>query len=170
MKEYVAVVKRDPDTELQHWKYIKREKKNGKWRYIYNDSELKKYDKHVEETTDTGKTIVYSKHAKLFDGELQVGNDITIYKQGDLSRAVAKGEKWVYDNILSESINQKRINNINKHVEKGKKKFESLLKKMTLKQTANDSKSPSKKLKEPGQNVVKRVASKATIKDLKNRR
>lgn len=27
--------------ELKHWKYVKREKKNGKWVYYYDDSELK---------------------------------------------------------------------------------------------------------------------------------
>lgn len=25
--------------ELKHWKYLKREKKNGKWRYYYSDKE-----------------------------------------------------------------------------------------------------------------------------------
>lgn len=31
-----------PENELQHWKYIKREKVNGKWRYYYDDTALKK--------------------------------------------------------------------------------------------------------------------------------
>lgn len=26
-------------TDMQHWKYIKRERVNGKWRYYYNDPE-----------------------------------------------------------------------------------------------------------------------------------
>ena len=25
------------DDSLQHWKYIKRERKNGKWKYYYHD-------------------------------------------------------------------------------------------------------------------------------------
>lgn len=28
--------------ELKHWKYVKREKKNGKWYYYYDDSEVDK--------------------------------------------------------------------------------------------------------------------------------
>ena len=34
--EYRAVTKEDPKKDLTHWKYIKREKVNGKWRYSYN--------------------------------------------------------------------------------------------------------------------------------------
>ena len=29
------------DTELYHWKYIKKERRNGKWVYYYDESELK---------------------------------------------------------------------------------------------------------------------------------
>lgn len=33
------------ENELVHWKYIKRVKlRNGKWRYIYDDSSLEKYN------------------------------------------------------------------------------------------------------------------------------
>lgn len=35
-----AGVSDDPDS-LMHWKYIKRYKKNGKWRYIYKTNQLK---------------------------------------------------------------------------------------------------------------------------------
>lgn len=35
MSEYIAVVNRKPEDELTHWKYIKREKVGGKWRYWY---------------------------------------------------------------------------------------------------------------------------------------
>lgn len=38
----VIVKKKNPnDDELQHFKYIKREKKNGKWRYYYDTESLK---------------------------------------------------------------------------------------------------------------------------------
>lgn len=39
--EYKAVVKRKSDDELQHWKYIKRVKKNGKWQYTYDSKDNK---------------------------------------------------------------------------------------------------------------------------------
>lgn len=39
------------ESELMHWKYIKREKlPNGKWRYYYDESELKKYEDNVKTT------------------------------------------------------------------------------------------------------------------------
>ena len=60
--EFYAVRRSDPSDELKHWKYIKREKKNGKWRYTYDDSSSeanvlkkkadeaqKKLDEHFEE-------------------------------------------------------------------------------------------------------------------------
>lgn len=34
--DYRAVTKEDPKNDLTHWKYIKREKVNGKYRYTYN--------------------------------------------------------------------------------------------------------------------------------------
>lgn len=39
--EYRAVTKEDPQKDLTHWKYIKRVKKNGKWRYYYDKEQLK---------------------------------------------------------------------------------------------------------------------------------
>lgn len=33
--------------DIKHWKYIKREKKNGKWRYYYSDNEYNKAAKNV---------------------------------------------------------------------------------------------------------------------------
>lgn len=41
-KTYVAVQRSgQKQNELTHWKYIKREKKNGKWRYYYDRDSLK---------------------------------------------------------------------------------------------------------------------------------
>ncbi len=115
------IITRDLDNtsdELRHWKYIKREKgKNGKWRYIYNDSELKKYDKGTVETkekntaTEQSKdTVKYQKSNKLFDKESYVKSESLVGKkkktsyttksQGRISRAQAKGEKWIYNNFL----------------------------------------------------------------------
>lgn len=62
----------DPDS-LMHWKYIKRYKKNGKWRYIYKTNQLKadidratgKYQKKkaqmaTEERRDTEHRLKYA--------------------------------------------------------------------------------------------------------------
>lgn len=36
MNHYYAVTRSKKNDELQHWKYVKKYKKNGKWRYVYN--------------------------------------------------------------------------------------------------------------------------------------
>ena len=42
-KTYVAVQRSgQKQNELTHWKYIRKEKKNGKWRYYYDKESLKK--------------------------------------------------------------------------------------------------------------------------------
>ena len=53
--EYRAVMREDPSEDLNHWKYIKREKVNGKWRYYYKPSKYevnaKNYKSKKEELT-----------------------------------------------------------------------------------------------------------------------
>lgn len=41
------VVRRTGQDELQHWKYVKKEKVNGKWKYYYSWDELKKDAKNA---------------------------------------------------------------------------------------------------------------------------
>lgn len=154
--EYRAVNKPDPANELTHWKYIKREKKNGKWRYYYDDSELKKYENSTTETAegyttngrgDTNKykhETTYKKTNDLFDskskatvtgGKLAPGGKGYEYvhvtkSQGKLSRASAKAEKWVYDKFLSgEASRRKLIKNAQtkRKINNGKAKLKKLL-------------------------------------------
>lgn len=47
MQQYYAVVRRDSSDELQHHKYVHKEKKNGKWVYYYKD-DMHKDDMHSE--------------------------------------------------------------------------------------------------------------------------
>ena len=157
-KTYAAVVRRSSDTELQHgFKYIKREKINGRWRYYYDDSELRKYEKRATETTDTSdadtrsttKTI-YKRSNKLFDegGKITTygGNlsnpeweHVTITKtQGLLSRAAAKGEKKIYDLFLNERTNAKRSKDIKQSAEKAKKWISNLFDKAAQKKQAEN--------------------------------
>ena len=157
-KTYAAVVRRSSDTELQHgFKYIKREKINGRWRYYYDDSELRKYEKRATETTDTSdadtrsttKTI-YKRSNKLFDegGKLTTygGNlsnpeweHVTITKtQGKLSRAVAKGEKKIYDLLLDGRTNAKRARDIKQGAEKAKEWISNLFDKAAQKKQAEN--------------------------------
>ena len=137
------IITRDSENrndELKHWKYIKKIKgKNGKWRYIYDRSELDKYDKeavvteHV--TTNDGTTmrnaVKYQKSNKLFDSIGSGGGSgrshISYTKnQGKLSRATAKAEKWIYKNFLSnKSSTRISLNSaVNKAKDSSKRKKE----------------------------------------------
>lgn len=122
--EYRAIVKRKSDDELQHWKYIKRVKgKNGKWQYYYDtaNTDLQKYNsgttivnknpdgstnktsyKQTKDWLDS-KEVNNVDHFTLSDSgvTVQVGKGDITYKQGKLSRAAAKGEKWIFDNLIS---------------------------------------------------------------------
>lgn len=126
--------------ELKHWKYIKKVKgKNGKWRYIYDQSELDKYDKEVvvteRVTTKDGTTsrnkVKYQKSNKLFDS---IGSGSGKYSytknQGLISRATAKAEKWVYKKFLvNKTTSTKTLNSLSKQVKKAENKVPSELKK-----------------------------------------
>ena len=58
--EYKAVIKSDPSKELTHWKYIKREKVNGKWRYYYDKDAVKKDVNYVkQEASRSAQNVKY---------------------------------------------------------------------------------------------------------------
>lgn len=58
--EYRAVTKEDSQKDLTHWKYIKRVKKNGKWRYYY-DKRKNMYDVSSRDYDTKMKQIAKSK-------------------------------------------------------------------------------------------------------------
>lgn len=58
--EYRAVTKEDSEKDLTHWKYIKRVKKNGKWRYYY-DKRKNMYDVSSRDYDTKMKQIAKSK-------------------------------------------------------------------------------------------------------------
>ena len=58
---------------LCHWKYIKKKRgKNGKWRYYYDDSTLKRYDNNESVTKNVNgvtTTTEYRKGNGIFDNQ-----------------------------------------------------------------------------------------------------
>ena len=59
--EYRAVVKRkDSSNELAHYKYLKREKVNGKWRYYYDDL-----------TTNDDKKNAYLETKRIYESSIK---------------------------------------------------------------------------------------------------
>lgn len=134
--EYKAIVKRRSDDELQHWKYIKKVKMpSGKWKYIYDPAqELTKFKNGTKITgkinlagkSDPDATINYKQSDDL-NGRIdwsymfypELGNlydDVNIsLTQGKIGRAVAKGEKWIFDNLISDknkTASQRKGNNL----------------------------------------------------------
>lgn len=45
--EYKAIIKSNSTSELTHWKYIKKKKVNGKWRYYYDVKDALGYDERA---------------------------------------------------------------------------------------------------------------------------
>lgn len=124
MEKYYAITRSDSNDELQHWKYIKRVKgKDGKYKYYYDlDQELTKYKNGttIVESSPTGtRKTTYKQtndwldsktEAKVdtftFDANsgttVKVSKGDVTYSQGKISRAIAKGEKWIFDNLISD--------------------------------------------------------------------
>lgn len=103
---YYAVHRSKPDDELTHWKYIKRIKKNGKWKYYY--------DKEAAEKDSKKKTKnPLKKLSNSFD------------------KAVAKGEKFLYEKLLKNKTSDKKPTTVKiaETVRKGKAKVNKLLNK-----------------------------------------
>mgnify|MGYP003292125996 CR=1 FL=1 len=127
---------------IQHWKYIKREKVNGKWKYYYDDSELKKYEKGVTDKsrTESGKNVIttettYKQTDDLLDGESSATvwggtskHTYTTKSQGKLSRAVAKGEKKVYDLLYNENAKKARKRKASEYINDAKNWVKKLFK------------------------------------------
>ena len=114
-----------PD-ELYHWQYIKRIKVNGKWRYFYDEAELKKYEQGLTTVTETPnanggttRTVTSYKQTNAPIGINQKttmdfgDNEIheTVKKQGSIARAAAKVERKVFDTVLKDdSVVRKKVN------------------------------------------------------------
>lgn len=134
MEHYYAIHRTGQGDELQHWKYIKKKKINGKWRYFYDQGEVDKYKNQQKQqyTTKDGTFVTkqYKDSNKLMSletnlktsGSYYTSNGTTgvfsdhkvTYKRGKIDRAIdkarAKGEKYIYDNF----INKKKKKSKNK--------------------------------------------------------
>lgn len=104
--------------ELYHWKYIKREKVNGKWKYYYDEdlNNAYKSGKQSEIAINAhqhGKTTEYVQKKKYEDTDnlfstkssYEITTDrskdeITTYKRGKIERALADGERWIFEKFL----------------------------------------------------------------------
>lgn len=68
--EYRGVSKCDSSSEMTHWKYVKREKKNGKWSYQYGDERPKNIVKYMQSHEPGGVTDTMNEITN--DGQKQI--------------------------------------------------------------------------------------------------
>lgn len=85
------------DDELMHWKYIKREKKNGRWVYYYNQSELDAAKAEADRTTKAFDTM------KKADDKLESAKS---GKFGKISDAISNSK--AYRNTYEKTKNRAR--------------------------------------------------------------
>nr|DAO53502.1 MAG TPA: Papain fold toxin 1, glutamine deamidase [Caudoviricetes sp.] len=161
-KHYYAVTRVGLEDELQHWKYIKKIKVKGKWKYFYDKEELERFEKGYEKTTEKKDkngntetvTTVYKKTNDLFGGKTSVQKDgVNMYSgkkwkitsieksQGKVDRLIAKGEKFIFNKFLKNKKAKKPGSSaFSKAIDKGKNFINKLFGK-------DDSKKESKKKK-----------------------
>ena len=137
---YYAVTRSGQDDELKHFKYVFKEKKNGKWVYYYRDDMHKKDGiKEVYEKTK-GKpdskygtyehgsgTIRSPKYTiKVVKGKKLVGEELTTKNlhSGDSYkiRKIGKIEQG-YDSAKNKikKIGKKSVKSLNKQIDRGQK-------------------------------------------------
>ena len=86
--EYRAVTKEDPKKDLIHWKYIKREKVNGKWRYTYNKENVDKAVNYVkQEASREAQNVAYNAASEALKYRQNTTDDVGEY----LVRTVQRG-------------------------------------------------------------------------------
>lgn len=168
---------------FKHFKYIKREKKNGKWVYYYKDDALKSLQK---------KAASDSKALQAENKKRGYGNDNNMYFMKD-GKTVGKDKKYqklandaTYSNYkyeLEKNKSEKRKQKLDKiiktantlstasyetkkAVEKGKKKLDKFLK-STAKNIKNAAKETANEIKDSTNYAKAAVKGKKTYTDSK---
>lgn len=86
--EYRAATKEDPKKDLTHWKYIKREKVNGKWRYSYDKENVDKAVNYAkQEATREAQNLAYDTTNEVLKYRQNTTDDVGEY----LVRTVQRG-------------------------------------------------------------------------------
>lgn len=111
MHSSIKYIDLGPD-EIMHWKYIKREKlSNGKYRYYYDESVLKKYENHAKRTEEVAKE--HARYAAFADMDFQDKARSDKYSN---KQRIAAADKYIEY--------QKRFRISNREAKKAAKRYE----------------------------------------------
>lgn len=95
--------------ELYHWKYVKRVKKNGKWKYYYDWDELKKDTKNFVSDPTGSRAKNNLKNAQ--QRTLNAQNNISGRKMSDIHyRAASKGNGPETTSVNNRAAREKAVN------------------------------------------------------------
>lgn len=121
------------ENELMHWKYVKREKKNGRWVYYYNDREYEKAKKANETAQKELNTQAYRTGAAK--ANYTINRELYDKRHGSAigGRSLSKSEAKEFSEISKRQ--SKYISEANKldSAEKKAKKASKKYKKVSLK-------------------------------------
>lgn len=81
-----------PEDELMHWKYIKREKVNGKWKYYYDQSELDRFAK----TANDSKNKSIDAARRVFESQRKEKEALQKYKKAWADHTIAADTKYAF--------------------------------------------------------------------------
>ena len=130
------------EDELTHWKYIKRYKKNGKWYYVYGDDKTHrdiKVNRELAEVSD--KNYKYEQDiVNWATDSVNKRRNKGLSTDGSLERTIKihkkkakpfKETRDYYNAQADKIINNNSVKTLSKkQINKGKKKVESLLKRL----------------------------------------
>ena len=130
------------EDELIHWKYIKRYKKNGKWHYVYGDDKTHrdiKVNRELAEVSD--KNYKYEQDiVNWATDSVNKRRNKGLSTDGSLERTIKihkkkakpfKETRDYYNAQADKIINNNSVKTLSKkQINKGKKKVESLLKRL----------------------------------------
>lgn len=160
---YYGITRSTTDTTLQHYKYIRREKVNGKWKYYYKgETPNNSSDSATTSTNDSSSNFTTGKTEELSKrGEAAV-NGLLSSVIGSIDEISEKGRNfidWITNNEKTNQENQNpsnrpraRIKNTTMDLKKFEKKkvYKREMKDRSMKNTMSVSKIEKRKVKDLG--------------------
>lgn len=124
----------DYSNGIKHWKYIKRERINGKWRYYYKDDKLNSTQKQMEKAYDDYNSYFDKNKHKELSGMAKMAKQ-------DKALQTYTSKQYTYDRLKRKSDKRKvkydkyikALNKVSDTVYKGKQKVNNIINKIKKK-------------------------------------